>query len=238
MFSRSAISMIGAIKPRCYATTSAMVKFYSSSRSIKSFFDLFPATFPAGGPPKDSFLVNDRQLRREYRLLQSENHPDIVIGSAALNKAKELDGAENVFSSLINKGYTTIRNPYTRIAHFIELHHPDHLDITQDDVAKSLIANFQSSSNESSLEYKEMLMMVLEAHESLELATNENDLDDLSDENDARIEQSAERIELLLKKQPLNWDNLMMEAIRLKYWVNIQNGIKEWEPGKPVHLTH
>ena len=33
-------------------------------------------------------------------------------------------------------------------------------------------------------------------------------------------------------------DELIMEAIRLKYWVNIANACKEWEPGKPVHLTH
>lgn len=232
--------MIGARWCRASKLLTGWVQFYSTNRSVQSFFDLFPATFPGGGPPKDSFLVNSRQLRREYRLLQSENHPDIIIGSAALNKAKELtsEGEENVISSLINKGYTTIRNPYTRIAHFIELHHPDHVDITQDDVAKSLIAKFQSSSSESSLHYKEMLMMVLEAHESLELATNENDLDDLSEENDVRIEESEERIETLLKQEPLDWEDIMMEAIRLKYWVTIQNGIKEWEPGKPVHLTH
>lgn len=214
--------------------------YYSTStKSIKSFFELFPQTFPDGGPPKESFLVNLRNLRREFRLLQSEHHPDIVIGSSALSrKTNESNESNDKFSSLLNTGYTTITNPYTRIAHVIELDHPDNLDITQDDVSKSIIAKLQSSGSESSLEYKEMLMMVLEAHESLEIASDESDLDGISAENDERIKTSEQAINKLLKYDPINWDQLMMEAIRLKYWMNIKNGIKEWEPGKPVHLTH
>lgn len=201
---------------------------------VSSYFEIFPKNFPAGGPPADSFKVNPRLLRREYRSLQSQHHPDIVIGSSALAKNQEEDGS--VYSSLINKGYATLKDPHARLAHFIELHHPDHLDISQDEVAKGLIAQFQSS--EFSLDYKDMLMTVLEAHESLEMATNEADLEGLSAENDARIAESETVVEKLLKYEPINWNDVVLEALRLKYWVNIQNGIKEWEPGKPVHLTH
>lgn len=207
-----------------------------SSRPINSYFELFPKNFPAGGPPKDSFISNSKSMRREYRQLQSENHPDILFGSSILKGVKDqLD-----FSSVINRAYTALRNPYSRISHFIQLYHPQHLDITQDEVAKELIANFQSHSNESSFEYKDMLMVVLEAHESLEMATLETELDDLTEENDARIRDSEEKLEKLIRNDwPIkDWDPTIMEAIRLKYWVNIQNGIKEWEQGKPVHLTH
>ncbi|ODV79667.1 uncharacterized protein CANTADRAFT_89309 [Suhomyces tanzawaensis NRRL Y-17324] len=205
---------------------------------VKSFFQLFPKTFPEGGPPQDSFMTSPKALRREYRVLQSENHPDILIGSSALNKAGSSGDAS--FSSIINRAYTTLRNPYSRIAHLIQLYHPQELDITQDDTAKELIAKFQSQSPESSLEYKEMLLMVLEAHESLEMAEQESELEDLSAENDERIKESEKTIDAIIQNHwPItDWDALMMEAIRLKYWVNIQNGIKEWEPGKPVHLTH
>lgn len=229
----------GVFRLNCQRHSICKFSISTSRQQVQSFFDLFPQNFPQGGPPKESFLINQRQLRREYRALQSEHHPDIVIGSSAISgKTEELGDSESQISSLINKGYTTIRNPYTRIAHFIEINHPEKLDITQDDVAKSLIANFQSSSAESSLEYKEMLMLVLDAHESLEMATNEADLEELEKENEARIEESEETLDKLLQNEPINWDSLMMEAIRLKYWVNIQNGIKDWEPGKPVHLTH
>lgn len=212
-------------------------RLYSNATTIKSYFDLFPQTFPDHGPPNESFMINLRRLRREYRTLQSEHHPDIVIGSAALSKLTDNE-VDDKFSSLLNKAYSTISNPYSRIAHLIELNHPDHLDITQDDISKKLISDFQSSSDERSLEYKNMLMMVLEAHESLELATQDLDLEALSEENDERINESEEAIEKLLQKEPLDWNSVMMEAVRLKYWINIQKGIKDWEPGKPVNITH
>ena len=216
-------------------TTLGYARLYSNDTTVKSYFDLFPQTFPDHGPPNESFMINTRRLRREYRGLQSEHHPDVVIGSAALSKLTDGGKGDDKFSSLLNKAYATISNPYSRIAHLIEVNHADHLDITQDDVSKKLIADFQSSSGESALEYKNMLMMVLEAHESLEFATQDLDL---SAENDERIDQSEEAIEKLLRAKQLNWDSIMMEAVRLKYWINIQKGIKDWEPGKPVNITH
>lgn len=209
----------------------------TQSTAVKSFFNLFPKSFPNGGPPQDSFIISPRSLRREYRMLQSEHHPDILIGAATLKN--EASGSTNdELSSILNKAYSTISNPYTRLAHFIETHHPDKIDISQDETSKKLIEKLQSQSEESSLEYKDMLMTVLDAHESLEFANSEDDLDPLSSENNERIQQTEETIEQLLKQEPLNWDKILVEAIRLKYWINIQNGIRDWEPGKPVHLTH
>ncbi|ABN64764.2 molecular chaperone [Scheffersomyces stipitis CBS 6054] len=216
-----------------------------SEKSVSSFFQLFPKNFPSGGPPQDSLIVNPKSLRREYRTLQSENHPDISFGSTVLNAVKseassEGEDSETSFSSVINRAYSTLRNPYSKIAHFIQLTHPQKIDITQDDVSKEIIANFQKSSPDSAMEYKDMLMTVLEAHEALELAASESELDDLAIENDARIKESEEFLDSLIQQHsPIqNWDPIIMEAIRLKYWVNIHNGIKDWEPGKPVHLTH
>lgn len=203
------------------------LRCYSSS--VHSLFQLFPNTFSQGGPPKDPFLIPTRSLRREFRSLQSEHHPDILGASG---------NASDNFSSILNKAYSTISNPYTRVCHVIELHHPEHIDITQDEVSKHLIAKFQSDSDANSLEYKDMLMVVLEAHEALEFANDEGELEPLEEENQGRIDSCEEVIDSLLKQQSLDWDKIMLEAIRLKYWVNIQNAIKEWEPGKPVHLTH
>lgn len=203
---------------------------------INNFFELFPKSFPAGGPPADLFAINLRQLRREYRNLQSEHHPDVIMGSAAL--AATSGSQSDKTSALINRAYSTIRNPFTRAAYVVQLHHPDHLDITQDDVSRELISRFQSESPEYSADYKMLLMTVLEAHESLELASSEADLESLLTENDARIEETEANIETLLNKNPIVWEDVIIDAIRMKYWVNIANGIKEWEPGKPVHLTH
>lgn len=208
-------------------------RFYATQ--LQNFFQLFPKSFPSGGPPADPFVINLRLLRREYRSLQSEHHPDVVSGSMALQNGPK---SEDQVSAFINRAYSTLRNPYTRAAYVIELHHPEKMDITQDEVAKSLIAKFQTDSQEYSLDYKMLLMTVLEAHESLELATSEADLDSLSTENNERIAETLDKIEKLLEQQPIAWDEVTIEAIRMKYWVNIANGIKDWEPGKPVRLTH
>lgn len=202
---------------------------------VKNYFDLFPKSFPSGGPPKDPFSVNLRQLRREYRNLQSEHHPDIVMGSSAF--ADSSSPKDNT-SANINKAYSTLRNPYTRAAYFIQLHHPEHIDITKDEVAKQLISKFETESKDYQLDYKELLMTVLEAHEALELALSETDLEMLTQENENRMQETEAKLEELLSQDPIPWDAVLIESIRMKYWVNIANGIKDWEPGKPVLLTH
>lgn len=205
-----------------------------NSQPIQNYFAIFPKNFPRGGPPADEFLINDKLLRKELRQVQSDNHPDIV-------QAQRLAGLK-VWSSfepsLINKAYTSIRNPYLRAAHVIRLHHPEHMDITKDEVSKALILKYQSESEERSSEYKELLMTVLDAHESLEMATTEPELGGLSGKNKERMFQSEERMNRILSQVNIDWDDFILETIRLKYWVNIANGIKEWEPGKPVLLTH
>ncbi|GEQ70066.1 hypothetical protein JCM33374_g3742 [Metschnikowia sp. JCM 33374] len=204
----------------------------------ESHFHLFPKSFPSGGPPKDSFVTNLRSLRREYRALQSEHHPDVVMGSSVLSESTTGTCANDGASSAINEAYSTLRNPYTRAAYVIRLQHPDHVDITQDDVSKSFIAGLQNSSKEQSLNYKTLLMTVLEAHEALESAASEEDLSALEEENTSRIRQSEQDLDALLAASPVSWEDFIIETIKLKYWVNIANGIKDWEPGKPVLLTH
>ncbi|KAG5416987.1 hypothetical protein I9W82_004618 [Candida metapsilosis] len=193
-----------------------------STEATPSYFKLFPHNFPHGGPPKDPFYINERQLRKEYRTLQGSNHPDV--------------SSDTIASSNINQAFTHLRNPYLRLAHLIKLMHG--VDITDDAVSKSMIAKFQNASDANAMAYKAMLLQVMEAHEQLEFAEQEQELDELEEENNDRIKQAEEKIESELKKDPINWDELITDAIKLKYWVNIQNGIKDWEPGKPVHLTH
>ncbi|KAI5951967.1 hypothetical protein KGF54_005042 [Candida jiufengensis] len=200
----------------------SLTKFNSTSATPNSYFKLFPKSFPNGGPPNDSFLINEKQLRREYRALQSINHPDI---------SSTTDNSTN-----INKAFTNLKNPYLRLAHLIKL--DTGIDIQDDSVSKKYIADFQNSNNENSLIYKNMLLQVMEAHEQLELSESEKELENLELENNERIDESCDKIEKELHQKPIDWDEVIIDAIKLKYWVNIQNGIKDWEPGKPVHLTH
>lgn len=208
-------------------------RFYTTK--ISTYFELFPKTFPNRGPPIDPFIIPAKQLRQEFRTLQSQHHPDILIG--AQDHKRGVKDKED-FSSILNKAYTTLTNPYNRIAHFIETHHPQNLDITSDEVSKQLIASLQAQSEQSSLEYKDLLMTVLDVHELLEFATKDQDLEPLSLENNHRITQSQSTLDSLLHESTLDWNKILLEAIRLKYWVNIENGIKDWEPGQPITLTH
>ncbi|WLF77444.1 hypothetical protein PVL30_001162 [Lodderomyces elongisporus] len=204
----------------------SFVRAYALTASATpSYFHLFPKSFPQGGPPGDPFQIKESQLRREYRNLQSIAHPD--------------RSNSNVESAELNKAFTTLRNPYLRLAHIINLKRG--VDITDDSVSKAMIKRYQTESVDNGLEYKELLMQVMEAHEQLELANSEEELEETERENEQRIEEAEEKIEQELKKgedDSIDWDELIMDAIKLKYWVNIQNGIKEWAPDKPVHLTH
>lgn len=206
-------------KPRCYSV------------ALKSYFQLFPKTFPHGGPPQDSFLVDPKGLRREYRALQSQHHPDVA--GAALAASENSDD-----SSIINRAYSTLRNPYTRAAYLIKLLHPEQLDITEDDMSKHVIALFQQTSPQNSLNYKTLLMAVLDAHEALEMVSSQEDMDALNAENKARMRETELGLNALISQDPVPWDDFIIEAIKMKYWVNIENGIKEGEPGRPVFLTH
>lgn len=217
MLSRGFNQLLKPILP----TSMACIRWLSTE-ATPSYFKLFPHNFPHGGPPKDPFFINEKQLRKEYRTLQSSNHPDV--------------SSDTIASLNINQAFTHLRNPYLRLAHLIKLLHG--IDITDDAVSKSMIAKFQNASDSNAMAYKSMLLQVMEAHEQLEFAEKEQELDELEDENNDRIKQAEEKIELELEKEPINWDELITDAIKLKYWVNIQNGIKDWAPGKPVHLTH
>lgn len=207
---------------------------WASNAADKNYFHYFPKTFPAGGPPKDLYLVNLRNLRKEFRVLQSQNHPDILVGSNSFSENRGIDE----MSSHINRAYSIVKSPYLRAAHIIELLHPEHFDITTDETSKQLIQKLKESSISGDFNYEELLMTVLEAHEALEMAAKESDLDAIQDENDARIEECENKIASLLQSPEIDWQSVIAEAIRLKYWANIANGIKEWEQGKPVLLTH
>lgn len=82
----------------------------------------------------------------------------------------------------------------------------------------------------------ELLMEVLEAREQIEEAESEEDLVSMKKENDARIEGAVANLEEAFKEE--NIEAAMTEAVRLRYWINIQESLHAWEKGKPVVLEH
>lgn len=82
----------------------------------------------------------------------------------------------------------------------------------------------------------EVLMVVLEARESIEEAQREEDLEEVRGENETRIEECLEALERAFKEEDV--DAAVRETVRLRYWVNIRESVDNWEEGKPVVLQH
>ncbi|CCH44510.1 DnaJ subfamily A member 3, mitochondrial [Wickerhamomyces ciferrii] len=184
-----------------------------SRRAPTNLFQLFPKTFPNA---QIRFRVDQKSLRKEYRLLQQESHPDSNI-----DHGSELKYDDST-SSLLNKAYSTLKDSLARSQHILEL---NGIDLKQDEISKKY-----------STKDHELLFDILDIHENLENVSNETELEKLKEENDERIESSEDSLEQFFKDQ--NYEDAAVETIRLKYWWNIDNAIKNWEPGKPVNLTH
>lgn len=248
------ISLLSGISSRIYSTQESKNNRSDKKNNIISYFKLFPTVFPNNGPPKDAFKVNQRKLRKEYLKLQADSHPDILIGSNQLNNeqkeqlqqeahAKQEAEPSNLTadeviaenSKVLNRAYATLKSPLTRSQHYLAL---QGIDVTNDDSA----GNEAETSNANNLFKKiassdqELLLMILDIHEQLESCGDYEELKQLKKENDERIEQSENLLDELYKSN--NLERATVETIKLNYWFNIKNAIKEWEPGKRVNLTH
>lgn len=162
------------------------------------------------------FQIDPKSLRKEYRSLQQQLHPDSNISH---DDSLKYDDSK---SSLLNKGYSTLKSSLLRSQHILEL---NGIDLSKDEVSKKY-----------SLKDGELLFEILDIHENLENVNNEQELEPVKLENDERIAKSEAILNDLFNKQ--DYETAAVETIRLRYWWNIDNAIKNWEPGKPINLTH
>ena len=82
----------------------------------------------------------------------------------------------------------------------------------------------------------ELLGEVLEVREMIEGAENEGQIEVLRRENEEKLEDSV--IVVGEKCERGEWEEAKSEAVKLRYWVNIREALRDWEPGKPVVLVH
>lgn len=177
----------------------------------KTHYEFFPETLSSGPPPNGPFAIDTRQLRKEFLQLQAVAHPD--------RHPQSLKRRFEATSARINEAYKTLQNPLLRAQYLLSLRG---IDVADDETAT--VAD------------PELLMEVLEAREDIEAADTEEELQELKRVNDARIVAS----ETVLEKA-FNMDDIAMakeEAIKLRYWVNINESLDAWEKGKPVVLVH
>lgn len=185
---------------------------HNSGKPIIDMFALFPKTFPQGMDSAHSgFQVDTKLLRKEYRKLQSEHHPDLQSNN------------DDSKSSLINKAYETLSDPLKRAQYTLLIH--SGIDLSNDEVGKTL--QFQD---------KQMLLEMMEVHEQLENIVNEDGLNQMKKENQDHIVELCKALDTYFAEK--DWDKAALATIRLKYCYNIKNALKEWETGKPIALTH
>jgi molecular chaperone HscB len=200
--------------------SSTVRRLNANSKSGPDFFKIFPKTFPEGMDAKSSgfgFVVDSKKLRKEYRKLQSESHPDLQ----GINVT--VDDVSGDVSSLINKAYETLSDPLRRAQHILKLR--SQIDLADDIVGKTL--QFQDPT---------LLMEMMDVHEQLENIVDEKGLRAMRDENQGRIDQLCEELQQHFQNE--DWEKAAMAAVRLKYCYNIKSALKDWEAGKPVTLTH
>ncbi|KAK8925007.1 J-type co-chaperone JAC1, mitochondrial [Metarhizium anisopliae] len=177
----------------------------------QTLYSFFPQTLPDGPPPNGHFPINLRSLRAEFLRLQSRHHPD-------LHPASSKPQAEAT-SAAVNNAYKTLSNPLLRAQYLLSL---QGVDVANDETLK--------------VEEPELLMVVLEAHETIEEARSPADLDGLTAENEERIRRCEEVLEEAFREHDL--ERAKREAVRLRYWVNVRGAVSDWEEGKPAVLQH
>lgn len=79
-------------------------------------------------------------------------------------------------------------------------------------------------------------MEVMEAQEAVEEAQREEEVEALKGENAVRIGEAEEKMGVAFEKGDV--EAAKKECLRLKYWVSLEQVLRNWEPGKEVRLVH
>ncbi|AEO54472.1 hypothetical protein MYCTH_2297084 [Thermothelomyces thermophilus ATCC 42464] len=229
----------------------------SQPSSIPTYYALFPETLPDGPPPKGKFAIDLRALRNEFLRLQAASHPDFHHHAAASegqspateksssgggggggsggsgnnsNSNSNNNGHKSAAriraeatSALINAAYKTLSSPLLRAQYLLREQYG--VDLEADE------RGAQSGAPDP-----ELLMTVLEAREAIEEAEREEDLEEVAAANEARIGESERLVGEALESGDV--EAAKEEAVRLRYWVNIRESVRNWEKGKPVVLQH
>lgn len=204
------------------------------------FYDLFPETLPQGPPPQGPFDIDVRALRREFLRLQAASHPDYFhSASTSSSPSNSPSDPENILaarrrrqaeaaSSHINAAYKTLSHPLLRAQYILAEKYG--VDLAGDE-AGSHTAGAGGAAADPAL-----LVEVLEAREAIDEAESEADLEGPMAENEERIARCVEGLRQAFAQG--NIQGAIEEAVRLRYWESIKEGIRGWEKGVGGGLLH
>ncbi|KAH8771655.1 HSCB C-terminal oligomerization domain-containing protein [Diaporthe sp. PMI_573] len=204
------------------------------------YYDLFPETLPQGPPPQGPFDIDVRALRREFLRLQAASHPDYFHSAStssnsstspsdpeSTSAAKRRRQAEAA-SSHINAAYKTLSHPLLRAQYILAEKYG--VDLAGDEAGSHTGGAGGPAADPA------LLVEVLEAREAIDEAESEADLDGPMAENEERIARCVEGLRRAFTQGDV--EGAIGEAVRLRYWESIKEGIRGWEKGAGGGLLH
>ncbi|KAL4802927.1 Co-chaperone HscB, C-terminal oligomerization domain-containing protein [Aspergillus unguis] len=185
-----------------------------------TYYTIFPSTVPSGPPPQSPFHIDISSLKREFLSLQNTIHPDKYPPGPTKQAAESL-------SATINEAYRTLADPLLRAQYLLREFHG--IDVTAEDGAGSHPLD------------PELLMEVMDVQEAIEEVGDgpeaEGRIEEMKRENDERLRGCIEELGRAFDEGDVQ--GATGEAVRLKFWVSVAGGLKEWEPGMGgIRLVH
>lgn len=203
------------------------------------YYDLFPESLPQGPPPQGPFDIDVRALRREFLRLQAASHPDYFHSASTSSSSSSSDPSDpasneaakrrrqaEATSSHINAAYKTLSHPLLRAQYILAERYG--VDLAGDEAGNH--AGIGAAADPA------LLVEVLEAREAIDEAESEADLEGPMAENEERIGRCIEGLRRAFAEGDI--DGAVGEAVRLRYWESIKEGIKGWEKGVGGGLLH
>ncbi|KAL2854275.1 HSCB C-terminal oligomerization domain-containing protein [Aspergillus pseudoustus] len=183
-------------------------------------YTIFPRTLPAGPPPASAFDIDLPTLRREFLALQNTLHPDKYPPGPLKKEAETL-------SARINNAYRTLSDPLLRAQYILHEFHG--IDVTAEDGA-----------GQHPLD-PELLMEVMDVQEAIEEVGEGEEavkaIEGMKGENEERVRGCVGKMAEAFDKGDVQ--GAVGECVRLKFWVSVGEGLREWEPGMGgIRLVH
>ncbi|KAI0296206.1 hypothetical protein BC826DRAFT_1005881 [Russula brevipes] len=157
------------------------------------------------------FIINESQLKNNFRRMQRYVHPDLWTSRAKYAMLRHKTRAARDLSGLVNKAYSTLLHPLSRIHYILSLHN---LGVSETD----------------QLDDPHLITEVIEVREALEDASSESEVDEIKNGVVGKISTTLKNIEHAVHAE--KWDEAHREAVRLKYLRGIEAAAESW-PNRP-----
>lgn len=166
----------------------------------RTYFSLFPLSFPEGAPPLSKFTPDLRTLRSEYLRLQAVAHPDRHHTSSNPQNSIPTSTTQSSVSANINSAYRTLQSPLLRAQYLLQQHGINTQEEGTMEADTALLAE------------------VLAVREDIENGSPD-EIADVEVANAKRMEDCVYTFENLIREG--RWQDAAREAVKLRYWTNI-----------------